>query len=203
MPIILPLGRTVKAYLRLYGDTCPALSIACRKCEGATLHKHGRYWRTAVTRRQVYRVPIYRWKCPCCGATVSVLPDFLAPYAQFVSLVREGAVRRRLCGSTVAEIAASACCAAAGGLSLRSVYRWLAKARQKATDWTAVLTDRLLRMQPGADLFRLSPHWQGLDATLKALCGLGDLCRRQVPSVQNHPGLFAYCNGLSVGLPRL
>jgi len=203
MPIILPLGRTVKAYLRLYRDTGPALSIGCRNCEGATLHKHGRYWRTAVTSRKVYRIPIYRWKCPGCGATVSVLPDFLAPYAQFVSLVREGAVRRRLGGLTVKEIAIRACSAPAGGLSLRSVYRWLAKARLKATDWTTVLSDRLLRMQPGADLFRLSPHWQGLDATLKALCGLGDLCRRQVPSVQNHPGLFAYCNGLSARLARL
>lgn len=203
MPIILPLGRTVKAYLERYGGCGPTLSIRCGKCGEATLHQHGRYWRTAVTRRKVYRVPVYRWKCSGCGATVSVLPDFLAPYAQFVSLVREGAVRRRLCGLTMAEITARACSAAIGGLSLRSVYRWLAKARQKATDWTTVLTDRLLLMQPGADLFRLSPHWQGPDAVLKALCGLGDLCRRQVPSVQGHPGLFAYCNGLSTGLCRL
>lgn len=203
MPIILPLGRTVKAYLERYGGCSPTLSITCGKCGGATLHKHGRYWRTAVTGRKGYRVPIYRWRCSGCGATVSVLPDFLAPYAQFASLVREGVMRRHLRGLTVVEIAARACSAVVSGLSLRTVARWLAKTRQAATEWTQVLTARLLLMQPGYDLFTLSPRWQGPGAALKALCDLGDLCRRQVPAVQAHPGLFAYCNGLSVGLPRL
>lgn len=203
MPIILPLGRTVKAYLERYGGQGPSLSIACRKCSGATLHEHGCYWRTAVTSQQVYRIPIYRWQCSECKATTSVLPDFLKPYAQFVSLVREGVLRRRLRRLTVVEIAARAGSVAVSGLSLRTVTRWLAKARRVATEWTNVLTDRLLLVQPGYDIFSGSARWQGSDATLKALCELGDLCRRLMPSRQGHPGLFPYCNGLSVDLPRL
>lgn len=203
MPIILPLGRTVKAYLERYGLCSPVLSIGCRECGGATLHQHGHYWRTAVTGRKVNRVPIYRWRCRDCGGTVSVLPDFLAPYAQFVSLVREGVMRRRLRGWSVAEIAARSCSPAVSELSPRTVTRWLAKARQIANEWTQVLTERLLLMQPGCDLFTLSPRWQGAGASLRALCDLGDLCRLQLPSGQAHPGVFAYCNRLSVGLPRL
>lgn len=202
MPIILPLGRTVKAYLRLYGEKCPALSIGCRDCGGA-MHKHGRYWRTAVTSRKVYRVPIYRWRCPGCGRTVSVLPDFLVPYAQFVSLVREGVMRRRLRGLALAGIANRTYGGAVSGLSVRTVARWLAKVWQDAVGWTKVLAERLLFMRPDYDLFAPSHRWQGHGADLRALCDLGDLCRSLVPSSHDHPGLFAYCNGLAVGLPRL
>lgn len=203
MPIILPLGRTVKAYLGRYGGHGPTLRIACRKCGVATLHKHGHYCRTAVTVRKVYRIPIYRWRCAGCGATVSVLPDFLAPYAQFVSLIREGVVRRRLAGWSVAKITARTCSTAVGGLSQRTVFRWLARAQKGAAAWTKMLSDLLLRMQPGFDLFSLSPSWQGPHATLRSLYDLGDLCRRQAHSDESHVGLYAYCNGLLVELPRL
>jgi len=167
------------------------------------MHQHGCYWRSAVTTRRVFRVPIYRWCCAGCGKTVSVLPDFLAPYAQFVSLVREGVVRRHVRGCSVAKIAARACGVAASGLSTRTVTRWLARARAIASQWTQVLSERLLLAQPGCDLFALSVRWQGPRASLKALCELGDLCRARAPFGQGHPGLYAYCNGLSVDLPRL
>lgn len=156
-----------------------------------------------MTAQKVYRIPIYRWRCAGCGATVSVLPDFLAPYAQFVSFIREGVMRRRLAGWPVAKITARACLAAVGGLSPRTVFRWLARAREGATEWTKVLSDLLLLMQPGFDLFRLSSSWRGPHALLQSLCELGDLCRRQVHSDQSHAGLYAYCNGLLTELPRL
>lgn len=166
-------------------------------------HHHGRYWRTAVTDRKVYEVPVYRWRCTVCLGTFGVLPDFLVPYAQFVSLVREGVLRRWLRKWPVARIAARACSAVAGGLSERTVARWLTRLKQIASGWAEVLANRLLLAQPGVDLFSPGGQWQGPQAQLQALCDVGDLCRRQVPSDQGHPGLFAYCSGLLAGLPRL
>lgn len=167
------------------------------------MHKHGRYWRTAVTYHHVHRIPIYRWRCPGCRCTAAVLPDFLKPYAQFVSLVREGVLRRWVRKWPVVRIAARACSVAAGGVSERTVARWLAKVRTVAAAWTKVLTERLLLAQPGIDLFSRGSQWQGVDAVLRSLCDLGDLCRKQVPSGQGHPGLYAYCSGLVAGLPGL
>jgi hypothetical protein len=167
------------------------------------MHKHGHYWRSAVTGHRVIRIPIYRWRCPGCRGTVSVLPDFLAPYARVVSVVREGVVRRYLRGWPVARIAARACGVAVSGLSDRTVTRWLAVAKDAAASWTQVLTERLLLAQPGCNLFALHSHWQGPRALLQALCELGDLCRTHAPSDQGHPGLYAYCNGLSAGFRPL
>lgn len=167
------------------------------------MHRHGRYWRCAVTSRRVYRVPIYRWRCAQCKGTVAVLPDFLAPYEQFVSLVREGVMRRYVHGRSVAEITRRACRAGASELSARTVTRWLAAVRKWAAPWSQVLCTRLLVSRPHYDLFTPGARWEGPCALLKALCDLGDRCRGEVPHKQGHPGLYAYCNGLLVDLPRL
>jgi hypothetical protein len=167
------------------------------------MHHHGRYWRTAVTGRRVYRIPIYRWCCVTHGGTVSLLPDFLVPYAQFVSLVREGVMRRWLRNWPMAKLATRACLAVAGGLSERTVARWLVRVKQLACDWCQVLADRLLVARPGADLSAPDLHRQGPKAQLQTLCHWGDRCRRQAPSSQGHPGLYAYCGGLLTGLRRL
>jgi len=203
MIIILPLGPTVKAYLRRYGDRSPDFHIACPACGNPAMHKHGRYWRSAVTSRRVLRVPVYRWRCKDCRAAVTVLPDFLAPYKQFVSVVREGVMRRYACGWTISEIASRACTDAASGLSERTVTRWLAKARAKAARWSEFLSNWLLLASPNAALFAQSTRWNGPRALFQAFCALGDLCRAAAPSGQAHPGLYAYCNGLLADLPRL
>lgn len=201
MPIILPLGRTVKAYLRQYGDSRPTLCISCPTCGAEAMQKHGKYCRTAVTNRRVYTVPVYRWRCTGCGKTTSVMPDFLAPYAQFVSVVREGVLRRHLRGLTVREIAARMGSLAVSGLSERTVARWLAQVRKRAPVWAVALSEHLLRLQPGWDLFK--QHWEGLAGTLRALCDLGDACRNLGRQANGHPGVYAHCNGLLPDLPRL
>lgn len=202
MPIILAMGRTVKGYLRLFGQHSPELRLACPHCGGAT-HLHGRYWRSAVTNRKVHQIPIYRWRCSTCKRTFSVLPDFLIPYAQFVSLVREGVLRRRARGQTTGEIAMRTCKAGAGGLSTRTVARWLARMREVASEWAKVLARRLLSLAPGVEIFSGGSRWRGPGGSLQALCSLGDECHRQAPTGQAHPGLLAYCSGLDCGLPRL
>jgi len=165
------------------------------------MHRHGKYLRSAVTSRRVYRIPVYRWRCARCGVTTSVLPDFLAPYAQFISVLREGTVRRHLRGWAVSAIAARACTVAASGLSVRTVIRWLARIRACAKGWTEALSEQLLRLQPGWDLF--SRRWEGPSTLVSALCDLGDAFRSLVPAHQRHPGVYAFCNGLLPDLPRL
>lgn len=165
------------------------------------MHKHGKYDRTAVTSRRVHIVPIYRWRCNGCGQTTTVMPDFLAPYQLFVSVLREGVLRRHLRGVTVQEIAARTCTSAVGGLSERTVTRWLAQVREHALVWTQALTEHLLRLRPGWDLFK--QRWQGPLGYLRALRDLGDDCRTLGSTTGGHPGVYAYCNGLFPGFPRL
>jgi hypothetical protein len=94
---ILPFGKTLKSYLRDHGEKRPNFSLCCRDeaCNKRILYKHGRYFRWVTTKYSCILIPIYRWYCPSCGKTVSLLPDFLIPWARFVTTVREGAFNRR------------------------------------------------------------------------------------------------------------
>jgi len=61
----------------------PRLSI-CPCCSyPATLPRHGFYWRNALFHKYQLRIPIVRLKCPSCGKTISLLPDFLLPHFQY------------------------------------------------------------------------------------------------------------------------
>lgn len=164
------------------------------------MHGHGKYRRTAVTRQRVSIVPVYRWRCVSCRKTTSVMPDFLAPYEQFVSVVREGVLRRHLRGWTVKQMAARTCTSSVGWLSERTVARWLAHVRKHAQAWTLELTEYLLCLRPGWDLFK--HRWEGV-GHLQALCDVGDACRTLRHDLDRHPGVYAYCNGLFPGFPRL
>jgi hypothetical protein len=57
-------------------DCCPQ----CRA--NNTLLRHGFYERNAIEEEACYRITICRLKCPSCGKTFSILPDFLIPYFQ-------------------------------------------------------------------------------------------------------------------------
>lgn len=89
---ILHFGRSCKAYLRLFENQAPKIKLCCEAC-GRSLHKHGRYYRSVTTKHHLYRL-----YCPECGKTVSLLPDFLVPWARFATWVREAAITRKLQG---------------------------------------------------------------------------------------------------------
>ncbi|WP_425622230.1 DUF6431 domain-containing protein [Desulforudis sp. Tu-874] len=57
-----------------------------------------------MTRFAIYKVPVYRWYCPRCKKTVSLLPDFLVPYGRFINIVREKAVRLVVGGKTKSQV---------------------------------------------------------------------------------------------------
>ncbi len=55
----------------------------CPSCRAKNrLLRHGFYERNAMDEEVCYRIPICRLKCPDCGKTFSILPDFLLPYFQ-------------------------------------------------------------------------------------------------------------------------
>jgi hypothetical protein len=55
----------------------------CPQCRAKnTLLRHGFYERNAIEDEVCYRITICRLKCPDCGKTFSILPDFLLPYFQ-------------------------------------------------------------------------------------------------------------------------
>ncbi|WP_372775682.1 DUF6431 domain-containing protein [Paenibacillus sp. 79R4] len=63
------------------------------------MHKHCRYWREVATKKEVARIPVYRWYCPDCKITFSLLPDFLVPWARHTTWVRESAITANTRGS--------------------------------------------------------------------------------------------------------
>lgn len=196
MSIILPLAVSVKAYLRRYGRDGPALALRCAGC-GRQMREHGAHHRSVVTRRRIYRIPIYRWFCPRCKHTCSVLPDFLCPYARFVTLLREVVVRRRLQrGRSWRDLAREISSPAVSVVSERTLRRWVRTVRGIAGTWGQFLTAWLLEQRPAVDVFTLVPRHEGPDAALHFLLALGDWLRRQMSvDPARHRGLFAFLNG--------
>jgi hypothetical protein len=200
MCIIMPLARSVKAYLRRYGDRGPCLSLTCSGC-GERMRRHGRFWRWCFTARHKARIPIYRWRCPKCSHTCTVLPDFLRPYARFVNWVREAVIRRRLrCRSPWVELVQRASNAEVSWLSEKTLRRWIRKSRELAGGWGQVLAQWVLELWSATDLYALAPRREGPDAALHFLLDVGDWCLRQLERQPlEHPGLFALLNRLGGG----
>ena len=136
MIVILFLGRGCKKYLKRYSKKRPSLSFTCENetCACRPLHAHSHYFRRTVTKHQSFRIPIYRWRCPVCKRTLSVLPDFLVPGAHFLSSVREAAVKRRKRGLSWKRIVQGVASLSVGGISPRTVKRWWKRSLQRSGD---------------------------------------------------------------------
>jgi hypothetical protein len=165
VPKILFLGKNCNDYCKRYGNKRPELHLNCDDpgCGGRILHEHGRYWRLAVTKRRQFRVPIYRWRCPLCGKTVSVLPDFLSSRARFVTPVREATIKPRQLGQSFAKIAGGVASASIGGIHPKTVKRWWLRHLAKAPDAALWVAAELIRFGAGEDLLRA--HFRGVNPT--------------------------------------
>lgn len=152
---ILPFGRSCKAYLRLYGDCSPNVELSCSICN-RTLHKHGRYYRSVSSKYDTVIIPIYRWLCQDCGITVSLLPDFLVPWARFVTWVREAAINRKLQGRSMQNIVLTVASPAVG-ISRSTVKRWWKHHLGKASSVSLWIAGQLVGSGLNNDLFELHP----------------------------------------------
>mgnify|MGYP000851141190 FL=1 len=72
----------------------------CPYCASGVLQRWGSYQRSYVVDGHdlKHQIKIVRMRCKCCGKTVAVLPEFLAPYQRVVTKVREAIVQARLSG---------------------------------------------------------------------------------------------------------
>ncbi len=156
------LGKNSRAYRKRYGKKRPELQLTCENpgCN-CHLHEHGCFWRIAVTKHGQFKLPIYRWRCPACGRTVSVLPDFLAPWKHFVVSVREAALKRRQLGQSFRKIARGVASAAIGGIHPKTVKRWWMLHLAKAGDAALWVAAELIRFGVNEDLLR--SHFQGVN----------------------------------------
>lgn len=152
---ILSFGRSCKAYFRLYKHNSPDVHLCCSDC-GRTLHKHGRYFRLVTTKREMIRIPIYRWLCPDCGKTVSLLPDFLVPWARFTTWVREAAMARKRQGRSFRSIAETVTLPIIG-VSPTTVKRWWKHHTVNTASAALWITGQLIASGLEQDLLRMYP----------------------------------------------
>ncbi len=148
-------GRSCKSYLNLYQDRFPRVVMICENC-GCRMHKHGRYSRSVTTKRETIRIPIYRWLCPSCRTTTSLLPDFLIPWARFATYIREAAASRRLQGFSYGIIAQSIT-ATMVRVSRCTVRRWWKRHLRLASDLSLWLAGQLLSSRHTEDLLQHYP----------------------------------------------
>lgn len=192
MTIILPLGRTVKHYLQWAAVAKKSLIIPCPACSCARIHRHDNYERWAVTRFALHRIRVYRWCCPQCRKTVSVLPDFLVPYGRFVNVLREQAVRLVVKGETLARVALRVSSPAVSVVSTRTIRRWVRRVETLAGALSTWLVELILQVVPHLDLYTLSPRQTGPRAALSFLLDVGTYWYRLFALPRGaHPGLFA------------
>lgn len=201
MTKILPLGNCM-VYFNRYGKHRPKLTFTCERktCNDQTLHKHGRYFRTPVFKHRRVRLPIYRWYCPKCGQTLTVLPDFLVPGGHFATQVREAAIRRRKRGESITRVAKGVVSFAVGGVSPDTIKRWWRRHLEKAGEVTQWIAGELIRFGVKEDLLRL--HFKGVNLTpLDTANWLTALIERFFNRQHASPPLQGYFCSLNVRLP--
>ena len=157
------LGKNPNEYNKRYGQERPNLKLTCEnpECDCHVLYKHGCYRRTAVTKRRLIEIPIYRWRCPVCGQTVSVLPNFLVPWRHFVTLVREAALKRRQDGMSFRKIAGGVATTVVGGIHPKTIKRWWGRYLSNASDVALYMAAALIRSGVDEDLLR--SHFRGVN----------------------------------------
>lgn len=152
--IVLDIGMGVNRYLREHGKTPPRLKIPCPTCGYERLLHHGSYEKFHIG-NSIRKIPIYRFRCPRCKKTHSLIPAFSTPYSPYAPYVREGLIRKYLWGEPLSSFP-----------SPGNLMRWLKSASLKARSALIALSELVLRLRPGCNpSFRLPPsrrRWRAL-----------------------------------------
>ena len=180
-------------YLDECADRAPTGEQHCPIC-GRKLRKHGRYFRSVVFGQLLERLPVYRYLCPKCHKTFSLLPAFLRPYSHFGLCVREAAARLLGGGDKVDAVAGRLCRSnAAGGISGRTLRRWLQGWRQRARALTEVVIERILCLTPGFDVTPYLPQANRPRGWLWSVLALGEILQGLIRGAKTIP-LFVFLN---------
>lgn len=191
MSKVLYFGLSCKAYLRTFGNQSPDVQLCCENC-GRLLHKHGRYWRGVVMKHEVIQIPIYRRYCPTCGMTISLLPEFLIPWARYATWVREAALKRKRKGFSWRQIAESTT-APTVRYCRRTLKRWWARYLYRAANAALWVAGKLVAQGANEDMFRLYPTMIN-PTPLDTLDWLNKLLSRYIPPGVSRRGYWPLLN---------
>ncbi len=196
---IYALGKNIYVYLLCYGSLRPPFTFTCEteSCNHRVMHKHGWYFRTAVTKYGSIKVPIYRWRCCLCKITLALVPDFLVPAKHFVTLVREAAMKRKVQGQSFKRIAQGIVTVAAGGIHPRTIKRWWNAHLDQAGDAAHFIAGELIQYGVEEDLLR--SHSQGVNPTpVDTVRWFASLIPRYIQALGQRPsfrrGSFGFLN---------
>ena len=143
----------------------------CPLCgEEDCLIGHGYYWRKPKGMQGEGKVLIKRWLCKLCHRTISVLPDFLFSFRQYVVPVIQAVIEARWgCGRSWAALEAE--CAEAGAPARRTMQRWCGSFVEQASHWLGAVQATLAQQDSGSPW--LDPHGEALSAKGPAQALLG------------------------------
>jgi hypothetical protein len=103
---------------------------------------HGYYMRKPRDELRAYVLRIKRWRCKECQRTISVLPDFLLRYRQYLLRVIEAVLVQRAAG--LASWAVLLSSLADGGYpALRTMQRWWVSFGDQAERWLKAVQEWL------------------------------------------------------------
>lgn len=193
MIIVMHVAVSLKRYLDECANRAPAGEQRCPIC-GRRLRKHGCYFRSLVLGQTLKRLPVYRYLCPQCRKTFRLLPAFVRPYGHFGLSVREAAARMVASGGKVDAVTERLCQSpSAGGISGRTLRRWLQGWRRRARMLTESVIEGILRLAPGFDVTPYLPQVNRPRGWLRSVLSLGGIFRSVVPGSEFVP-LFVFLN---------
>ena len=87
-------------------------------------------------------IRIKRWLCKLCRRTISVLPDFLFSFRQYVVRVIKAVIEERF-ASKKSWAGVEGECACRGAPAVRTMQRWCASYAEKAPCWLGAAQETL------------------------------------------------------------
>jgi len=142
MSSVIDRNSDVKCYLQICSNGIPEADRprVCPRCsETVMLHRHGRFFRSVFSLAGRFVIPIFRFRCPRCTRTTSVLPAFLLLKQQTAVDIQEEVVRGETDGASRQTLAETSAAWPGGPWSVRTIRRWC----RRWKDMLSGLEDRL------------------------------------------------------------
>jgi hypothetical protein len=97
----------------------------CCACNSKrTPHRHGTFIRVLLTLTEAIPLTIFRFLCPDCRTTCSVLPAFAQPHHQAGAEVKEAIMVASEEGTSLSKLAETSRTFAGGGYTEKTLRRW-------------------------------------------------------------------------------
>lgn len=135
---------------------------ACSHCGAAGLWCHGHYERKPdrepIGNGSFNPIPIYRFYCPGCRRTCSVLPECICPYRWYLWAVQQAVLLKCLLGQSIYKIVGQV------KPSRRTIKRWWQRLQERFTEHASCLRALMPSLGYSQDI---SAFWQAVLAKLR------------------------------------